>query len=60
VLAVPITALVALAGGGYGVWVDAGVARHLVAVSPGLFTDTLVQVTAPGLRVGDRIEVPAQ
>jgi peptidoglycan hydrolase-like protein with peptidoglycan-binding domain len=60
VLAVPITALVALAGGGYGVWVDAGAARHLVAVSPGLFADTLVQVTAPGLRVGDRIEVPAQ
>ena len=60
VLAVPITSLIALAGGGYGVWVDAGAARHLVGVAPGLFADTLVQVTAPGLRVDDRVEVPAQ
>jgi hypothetical protein len=61
VLAVPITALVALAGGGgYAVWVDAGATRHLVAVSPGLFADTRVQVTAPGMRVGDRVEVPVQ
>ena len=60
VLAVPITALVALAGGGYAVWVDAGSARHLVGVTPGLFADTLVQVSTAGLRVGDRVEVPAQ
>jgi hypothetical protein len=60
VLAVPITALVALAGGGYAVWVDAAGARHLVAVTPGLFGQTLVQVTAHGLHVGDRVEVPAQ
>jgi len=60
VLAVPITALVALAGGGYAVWVDYGSARHLVGVTPGLFTDTLVQVSTAGLRVGDRVEVPAQ
>jgi hypothetical protein len=59
VLAVPITSLVALAGGGYAVWIDAGGARHLVAVTPGLFADTLVQITAPGLRVGARVEVPA-
>jgi hypothetical protein len=51
---------VALAGGGYGVWIDSGATRHLVAVSPGLFADTLVEVTAAGLRVGDRVEVPAQ
>jgi len=25
-----------------------------------LFADTLVQVTAPGLHVGDRVEVPAE
>ena len=61
VLAVPITSLVALAGGGYAVWVDApGAARRLVGVSPGLFADTLVQVTAPTLQVGDRVEVPTQ
>lgn len=59
-LAVPITALVALAGGGYAVWVDSGSARHLVGVTPGLFADTLVQVTTAGLKVGDRVEVPAQ
>lgn len=60
VLAVPITALVALAGGGYGVWVDTALGRGLVAVTPGLFATTLVQVTAPGLRVGDKVEVPSQ
>jgi peptidoglycan hydrolase-like protein with peptidoglycan-binding domain len=61
VLAVPVTALVALAGGGFGVWLDKPqTPRRLVAVTPGLFTDTLVQVTAAGLRVGDRVEVPAQ
>ena len=61
VLAVPITSLVALAGGGYAVWVDApGVTRRLVAVSPGLFADTLVQVTSATLHVGDRVEVPTQ
>ena len=60
VLAVPITALVALAGGGYAVWVDAAHTRQLVPVAPGLFGQTLVEVTAPGLRVADRVEVPAQ
>jgi peptidoglycan hydrolase-like protein with peptidoglycan-binding domain len=60
VLAVPITSLVALAGGGYAVWVDVAGARHLVAVTPGLFANTLVQVTAAALHVGDRVEVPAQ
>jgi hypothetical protein len=58
VLAVPVTALVALAGGGYAVWVDTDSGRRLVAVTPGLFADTLVQVTAAGLQVGDRVEVP--
>lgn len=60
VLAVPITALVALANGGYAVWVDPSHGeRRLTAVTPGLFADTLVQVTASGLRPGDRVEVPA-
>jgi hypothetical protein len=60
VLAVPVTSLVALSGGGYAVWVDAAGRRHLVAVTPGLFADTVVQVNAPALRVGDRVEVPAR
>lgn len=58
VLAVPITALVALAGGGYGVYVTSGTSRQLVTVTPGLFATTLVQVTSPGLHAGDRVAVP--
>ncbi|HKC28791.1 MAG TPA: peptidoglycan-binding protein [Jatrophihabitans sp.] len=60
VLAVPITALVALAGGGYAVWVDANHGRNLVRVTPGLFANTLVQVSGNDLHVGDRVEVPSQ
>jgi peptidoglycan hydrolase-like protein with peptidoglycan-binding domain len=57
VLAVPITALVALAGGGYGLYLlDDG--RRLVGVTPGLFADTLVQVQGDGLREGATVEVP--
>ena len=59
VLAVPVTALVALAGGGYGVWVEAGGSRHIVAVTTGLFANALVQVTAIQLHAGDLVEVPA-
>jgi hypothetical protein len=60
VLAVPITALVALSGGGYGVYADRPAGRQLVGVTPGLFATTLVQVSAPDLHVGDRVEVPSQ
>jgi peptidoglycan hydrolase-like protein with peptidoglycan-binding domain len=59
VLAVPVTALVALAGGGYGVWVHAAGSRHIVAVTTGLFANALVQVTASQLQAGDLVEVPA-
>lgn len=59
VLAVPITALVALAGGGYGVYLLSG-GRRLVGVSTGLFADTLVEVSGDGLHEGDEVEVPAQ
>ncbi len=59
VLAVPITALVALAGGGYGVYVVHGSAHTLVGVAPGLFASTLVQVTSSSLRAGDAVQVPA-
>jgi hypothetical protein len=58
VLAVPINALVALAGGGYGVWlVDHG-NRRLVGVHTGLFSDTMVQVSGTGLAAGMTVEVP--
>jgi peptidoglycan hydrolase-like protein with peptidoglycan-binding domain len=59
VLAVPITALVALAGGGYGVYLLDGGARRLVGVTPGLFSDTLVQIEGDGVREGATVEVPA-
>jgi hypothetical protein len=61
-LVVPVTALVALAGGGYAVEVaGADGLRHLVAVSPGLFDDAhgTVQVTGSGLAAGQRVVVPS-
>ena len=64
VLAVPVSALVALEGGGYAVDVVHGAggtaARQLVAVRTGLFSATLVQVSGPGIAAGQRVEVPAQ
>ncbi len=59
VLAVPVNALVALAGGGYAVQVVQGRATHLTAVRTGLFGGTLVQVSGAGLHPGTRVEVPA-
>jgi hypothetical protein len=62
VLAVPVNALAALAGGGYAVEVaNPDGTRHLVPVSPGLFDDAtgLVQVTGSGLSAGQHVVVPA-
>ena len=59
VLAVPVSALVALAGGGYAVDVVQGGTAHLVAVQTGLFAQTLVQVAGPGLTAGERVQVPS-
>jgi multidrug efflux pump subunit AcrA (membrane-fusion protein) len=59
VLAVPVTALAALAGGGYGVWVDRPGPRHLVPVTTGLFATSLVEVQGAGLSAGDEVEVPS-
>jgi hypothetical protein len=58
VLAVPVSALVALAGGGYAVEVAHGSGVRLVAVQTGLFSQTLVQVSGAGLAAGMRVEVP--
>jgi hypothetical protein len=56
VLAVPVTALLALAEGGYGVeLVDHAGRHHLVAATTGLFANTLVEVSGPGLAVGERV-----
>jgi hypothetical protein len=59
VLAVPVNALVALAGGGYGVEVIHGAGQHLVGVRTGLFGGTLVQVSGTGLGPGTPVAVPA-
>jgi hypothetical protein len=59
VLAVPVSALVALAGGGYAVDVVQGSTVHLVAVQTGLFSQTLVQVSGAGLAAGMRVQVPS-
>jgi peptidoglycan hydrolase-like protein with peptidoglycan-binding domain len=59
VLAVPINALQALAGGGYAVAVVDVQGRRLVGVQTGLFSDTQVQVTGAGIAEGDKVEVPA-
>jgi len=61
VLAVKVSALLALAGGGYAVEVvDADGTHHLVAVTSGLFDDAtgMVQVSGTGLAAGQRVVVP--
>jgi biotin carboxyl carrier protein len=59
VMAVPVSALVALAEGGYAVEVDAGNgSTRLVAVEPGFYADGLVEVTSSNLNVGDLVVVP--
>ncbi len=58
VLAVPVSALLALAGGGYGLEVvlPSG-AHHLVAVSPGIFAGGLVQVSGAQIGAGTKVVV---
>jgi hypothetical protein len=61
VLAVPVNALLALQGGGYGVQVVSGSTGHLVGVTTGLYSSNsnLVQVSGSGISVGARVEVPS-
>jgi peptidoglycan hydrolase-like protein with peptidoglycan-binding domain len=58
VLAVPVSALLALAEGGYAVEVERDGHRQLVGVENGLFADGQVEVEGQGLRAGDRVVVP--
>jgi multidrug efflux pump subunit AcrA (membrane-fusion protein) len=58
-LAVPIAALLALAGGGYAVAVDEGGSRTLIPVTPGIFDRNLVEVSSSRLQPGMRVEVPS-
>ena len=59
VLAVPVTALVALSGGGYAVEIDTGSGGYqLVPVEPGFFADGLVAITSDSLSAGDTVTLP--
>ena len=59
VLAVPIGALLALAGGGYAVGVEDHGTRALFAVTPGIFDGNRVEVSSSRLQPGMRVEVPS-
>lgn len=54
---VPVVALLARPGGGYGVEVVDGQRTRVVEVRPGMFADGWVQVD--GVRAGQRVAVPA-
>ncbi|MGA8296304.1 MAG: peptidoglycan-binding protein [Acidimicrobiales bacterium] len=58
VLAVPISALLALSGGGYGLEiVEPSGAHRLVGVTTGLFSNTLVEVRGGAIRAGTKVIV---
>lgn len=59
VLAVPINALLALQGGGDAVEVVTGTTHHLVGVTTGLYSNTMVQISAPDISAGMLVEVPS-
>jgi len=58
VLAVPVSALLALSEGGYAVELDDGGARRLLGVRLGTFADGLVEVSGTSLTAGMRVVVP--
>ena len=59
VLAVPVSALIALPDGGYGVEVVRDAATPVtIKVEPGLFAGGFVEVTGDGLDAGQKVVVP--
>jgi peptidoglycan hydrolase-like protein with peptidoglycan-binding domain len=59
VMAVPVTALLALAEGGYAVEVEqADGTTLLVEVDPGMYADGMVEVTSDALQPGNRVVAP--
>ena len=58
VLAVPVSALVAVAGGGYALEVVGVAGTRFVGTELGLFADGLVEVSGSGVREGDEVVVP--
>ncbi len=60
VLAVPVTALLGLRGGGYGVEVMRSGVPVVIAVEPGLYSDGgYVEISGGALEEGDKVVVPA-
>jgi membrane fusion protein, multidrug efflux system len=59
VLTVPVSALLALAEGGYAVQVVDGGTTRIVGVQTGLFAGGRVEVTGDGLSEGQTVGVPA-
>ena len=59
VLAVPVAALVVLADGSFGVEVAAAGTTHFLRVTPGIYDQTMVEISGPGIAPGDQVVVPA-
>ncbi|GAA1796103.1 peptidoglycan-binding protein [Luedemannella flava] len=58
VLSVPVSALLALAEGGYGLELVEGGATRIVAVRAGMFADGRVEVSGPGIAPGAVVRMP--
>ncbi|MCX4664568.1 peptidoglycan-binding domain-containing protein [Streptomyces uncialis] len=58
VLTVPVSALLALSEGGFGVEVVEGTATRYAPVEPGLFADGRVEITGDGITEGTKVGVP--
>jgi hypothetical protein len=59
VLTVPVSALLALAEGGYGLQLVEGGSTRTIAVKTGLFADGKVEVSGSGLTAGMRVGMPS-
>jgi peptidoglycan hydrolase-like protein with peptidoglycan-binding domain len=60
VLSVPVSALLALRGGGFGVEVVRDGTTSVVPVTPGLYSEGgYVEIKGAGVKAGDRVVVPA-
>lgn len=58
VLTVPVSALLALTEGGYGVEIVKGKKSKLVGVETGLFADGRVEIEGKGISEGDKVVIP--
>ena len=58
VLAVPVSALVVLADGSFGIEVAAAGSTHFVSVQPGIYDQAMVEIEADGVAPGDLVVVP--